>query len=66
MCLSQGFASGDCDRDAQAVRVFLADGHKMALSQSYAKVRYMHDRMRACSDELLWGVPSIQDRHILR
>lgn len=33
----QGFASGDCQRDASAVRIFLEDGHSMALSQSYAK-----------------------------
>jgi len=33
----QGFASGDIDRDAFAVRHFLKDGHKIILSQSYAK-----------------------------
>lgn len=34
----QGFASGDCDRDAAAIRTFVADGHRgLALSQSYAK-----------------------------
>ncbi|KAJ3653772.1 hypothetical protein Zmor_013007 [Zophobas morio] len=33
----QGFASGDIDRDAQAVRLFLKDGHKMVLAQSFAK-----------------------------
>lgn len=33
----QGFASGDCDRDAQAIRIFLADGHRLGTSQSYAK-----------------------------
>lgn len=30
----QGFASGDCDRDAQSIRIFLEDGHRMALSQA--------------------------------
>lgn len=34
----QGFASGDCDRDAQAVRVFLADGHQLALAQVRGQV----------------------------
>lgn len=29
----QGFASGDCDRDAAAVRIFVDDGHKVSLSQ---------------------------------
>lgn len=33
----QGFASGDCDRDAQPVRMFIEDGHRIALSQSFAK-----------------------------
>ncbi|CAL1273604.1 unnamed protein product [Larinioides sclopetarius] len=33
----QGFASGSCDRDAQAVRMFIEDGHRIALAQSFAK-----------------------------
>eukprot|EP00794_Sanderia_malayensis_P018592 gene18592-20458_t len=33
----QGFASGDIDRDAFAVRHFIEDGHNILLSQSYAK-----------------------------
>lgn len=33
----QGFASGNVDRDANAVRLFLADGHQIALAQSFAK-----------------------------
>lgn len=33
----QGFASGNVDGDAFAVRQFLADGHNIALTQSYAK-----------------------------
>lgn len=33
----QGFASGDIDRDALAVRQFLYDGHCIALAQSFAK-----------------------------
>eukprot|EP00967_Tisochrysis_lutea_P116762 scaffold188292_cov22-Tisochrysis_lutea.AAC.2 len=33
----QGFASGDCERDAKAIRLFLADGHQLGCSQSYAK-----------------------------
>lgn len=33
----QGFASGDIDRDAYAVRYFLKDNHQMALAQSFAK-----------------------------
>jgi aspartate aminotransferase len=33
----QGFASGDCGADAAAVRGFVADGHRVGLSQSFAK-----------------------------
>ncbi|PIO14395.1 hypothetical protein AB205_0078340 [Aquarana catesbeiana] len=33
----QGFASGDTDRDAWAVRHFFQEGHNVVLPQSYAK-----------------------------
>ena len=33
----QGFASGDTDRDAWALRYFIQDGHKVLVSQSFAK-----------------------------
>ncbi|XP_048756263.2 aspartate aminotransferase, mitochondrial-like [Ostrea edulis] len=33
----QGFASGDIDKDAFALRLFIEDGHEVALAQSYAK-----------------------------
>lgn len=33
----QGFASGDADRDAFAVRHFVEEGHKILLCQSFAK-----------------------------
>jgi aspartate aminotransferase, mitochondrial len=33
----QGFASGDTDRDAFAVRHFIREGHGIALAQSFAK-----------------------------
>lgn len=33
----QGFASGDVSKDAAAVRMFVKDGHEIALAQSYAK-----------------------------
>lgn len=33
----QGFASGSIDKDAFAVRLFLEDGHAIALAQSFAK-----------------------------
>ena len=33
----QGFASGDVDRDAFALRHFVSSGHNVALAQSFAK-----------------------------
>lgn len=33
----QGFASGDTNKDAFAIRHFIAEGHKMCLAQSFAK-----------------------------
>jgi len=31
------FSEGDLTRDAYAVRLFIKEGHKIALAQSYAK-----------------------------
>jgi aspartate aminotransferase len=39
-CAYQGFASGDAEADAYAIRKFVADGHAVMLSQSFAKVSY--------------------------
>ncbi|KAG5186051.1 aspartate aminotransferase [Tribonema minus] len=36
-CAYQGFASGDAEHDAAALRMFVADGHNVALGQSFAK-----------------------------
>jgi aspartate aminotransferase len=36
-CAYQGFASGDAEKDAAAIRLFVADGHKVCLAQSFAK-----------------------------
>ena len=33
----QGFASGDTDRDAWALRQFIQDGHNVLVAQSFAK-----------------------------
>jgi aspartate aminotransferase len=33
----QGFASGDCDTDAFAIRHFVEQGHKILLAQSFSK-----------------------------
>ena len=36
-CAYQGFASGDAEADAFAIRKFLDDGHSLLLAQSFAK-----------------------------
>jgi len=33
----QGFASGDFEKDAQSIKIFMDDGHLMGCSQSFAK-----------------------------
>ena len=33
----QGFASGDADRDADALRLFVKQGHRVVFAQSYSK-----------------------------
>lgn len=33
----QGFASGDLDKDASAIRLFVQDGHELFVAQSFAK-----------------------------
>ena len=46
----QGFASGDCDKDAQAVRQFIKDGHKVLLAQSFSKnMGFYGERLGALS-----------------
>ena len=42
----QGFASGDITRDAYALRLFLSEGHKPCLSQSYAKNMGLYGRFK--------------------
>nr|XP_039257561.1 aspartate aminotransferase, mitochondrial-like [Styela clava] len=52
----QGFASGDTDRDAKAMRYFVSEGHNILLSQSFAKNMGLYgERVGAftivCADE---------------
>lgn len=44
----QGFASGDCTRDAGAIRIFLEDGHLLGTSQSYAKNMGLYGQRVGC------------------
>merc|ERR1719504_409394 len=36
-CAYQGFASGDAEKDAFAIRLFVDEGHSLLLAQSFAK-----------------------------
>nr|DAD28184.1 TPA_asm: hypothetical protein HUJ06_029652 [Nelumbo nucifera] len=44
----QGFASGDLDRDAQAIRIFLNDGHLIGCAQSFAKNMGLYGQRVGC------------------
>jgi aspartate aminotransferase, mitochondrial len=44
----QGFASGDIDRDAFAVRHFIAEGHNICLAQSFAKNMGLYGERVGC------------------
>ena len=47
----QGFASGDTDRDAWALRHFIQDGHKVLVAQSFAKNMGLYGKL------LVWYQP---------
>ena len=42
----QGFASGDIDKDAAALRMFLDDGHDLCLAQSFAKNMGLYGKLK--------------------
>lgn len=44
----QGFASGDPERDAKAIRIFLKDGHLLGIAQSYAKNMGLYGQRVGC------------------
>lgn len=44
----QGFASGNPERDAKAIRIFLDDGHLLGLAQSYAKNMGLYGQRVGC------------------
>jgi aspartate aminotransferase, mitochondrial len=55
----QGFASGDTDKDAFAVRYFIKEGHGIALAQSFAKnmVNFFNLRhINLCADKSPQGL----------
>ncbi|PPD94203.1 hypothetical protein GOBAR_DD08783 [Gossypium barbadense] len=44
----QGFASGDPEKDAKAIRIFLEDGHHIGIAQSYAKNMGLYSQRVGC------------------
>lgn len=44
----QGFASGDPERDAKSIRIFLEDGHHIGIAQSYAKNMGLYGQRVGC------------------
>ena len=44
----QGFASGDPEKDAKAIRIFLDDGHLIGCAQSYAKNMGLYGQRIGC------------------
>ncbi|XP_057972319.1 aspartate aminotransferase, mitochondrial-like isoform X3 [Malania oleifera] len=44
----QGFASGNLDKDAQAIRIFLDDGHLVGCAQSFAKTMGLYGHRVGC------------------
>ncbi|GFS45555.1 aspartate aminotransferase 1 [Actinidia rufa] len=44
----QGFASGDPERDAKSIRIFLEDGHLIGCAQSYAKNMGLYGQRVGC------------------
>lgn len=44
----QGFASGDPERDAKAIRIFLEDGHTIGCAQSFAKNLGLYGQRAGC------------------
>ncbi|KAK6117825.1 hypothetical protein DH2020_048452 [Rehmannia glutinosa] len=44
----QGFASGDPERDAKSIRIFLEDGHLIGCAQSYAKNMGLYGQRIGC------------------
>ncbi|KAJ3297380.1 Aspartate aminotransferase, cytoplasmic [Borealophlyctis nickersoniae] len=47
-CAYQGFATGDLDRDAQAVRYFVSQGFEMLTAQSFAKNFGLYGQRAGC------------------
>jgi len=47
-CAYQGFASGDLDRDAAAIRLFVEEGFELVIAQSFAKNFGLYGQRAGC------------------
>ncbi|RVW40917.1 Aspartate aminotransferase, mitochondrial [Vitis vinifera] len=62
----QGFASGDLDKDAKAIRIFLEDGHLIGCAQSFAKNMGLYGHRCSCVDAKQAVAIKSQLQHITR
>lgn len=44
----QGFASGDTDKDAKAIRIFFEDGHQIGYAQYFTKIMGLYGQRVGC------------------
>jgi aspartate aminotransferase len=58
----QGFASGDPEKDAAAVRYFVEQGHNVVLCQSFAKNFGLYGRLRTPAVHLHWLTDELTPR----
>ncbi|KAH0680834.1 hypothetical protein KY285_021808 [Solanum tuberosum] len=50
----QGIASGDVERDATAIRIFLEDGHLLGCAQSFSKNMGLYEHRVGCVSIVSW------------
>ncbi|KAL9092035.1 MAG: hypothetical protein Q9159_001033 [Coniocarpon cinnabarinum] len=60
-CAYQGFASGDLDRDAWAVRYFIDQGFELCIAQSFAKNLGLYGERVGCFHFVTSPGPNAQD-----
>jgi len=58
-CAYQGFASGDAEKDAFAVRHFVEEGHNILLAQSYSKNFGLYGERVGALSAVLVSVPRV-------
>ncbi|KAG4403524.1 hypothetical protein GLYMA_01G131100v4 [Glycine max] len=55
----QGFSSGDLDKDAIALRIFLEDGHLIGCAQSFAKNMGLSEHKAGCLSVLCQSIKQV-------